>query len=148
MRGVSVEEFAARVKATREELRLSRPGLSRLSGVSESQIEKLERSKPPTPHRPTVIDLCHALGLDINKWLRTLSYDPLTPRERELLPAAADPWPELQEAWPKLTPAQRQAIVVVARAFLGASGYRNSEDTETVRVTPIKPSRARQRRDT
>jgi len=125
---VSVEDFAAHVRSAREEQRLSRSDLARLSGVSASQIEKLEGRNPPDPKRPTVIDLAHALGLDIDRWLATLGHEPLSETARERLPKRDDPWPDLVEMWPRLTPAQKQAIVGLIRSFVGAKGRPNGEE--------------------
>lgn len=119
---VSVEDFAAQVRSAREEQRLSRSGLERLSGVSAALIEKLEGRAPPWPRRYTVIDLTHALGMDTDRWLRDLGYEPLTATQRAQLPSMDDPFPELEEIWPRLTPAQKQAIVGVLRAFVRVTG--------------------------
>lgn len=119
MRKMPVNDFAAKVKAAREEQRLSRPDLSRLSGVSPNTLERLEGSEhPPKPKRPTVIDLSHVLGLDVDAELAALGYEPLTKAERARLPDLADPWPELEQLWPSLTPQQKQALVGLVKAFV------------------------------
>lgn len=132
-----VKTFATKVRTAREEQRLSRPDLAKLAGVSPNLLERLEgMDHPPKPKRPTVIDLSHALGLNIDAELAALGYPPLTNAERSRLPSRTDPWPELEQLWGRLTPAQKHAVVSLIGAFTeGRNPAPGREPVNVVRLS-------------
>jgi transcriptional regulator with XRE-family HTH domain len=112
-----------RITSMREHRGLSQSELAELAGIGQAYVSKLERGMAPNAAGIVLGKLSTALETSVD-YLLGLSDDP-NPRPTANHPALHDPlFAELADAWPALSQAAKEALLMYVRAFLQDKGQK------------------------